>query len=204
MKPRSSGSTSEHGSKRLKWRGSLAVLILALMAATEVGTTRAEDAASPPLRMAVVDFGAIRRNAAAAQAIRTQMERYVVSYQSDIEKEELELRDAQQQLDQKRAELQADAYSAELRKWEEAVSEAQRRFLKRRQEMERARADAWQRVNQQVDQIIKTMAIERNLDIIIRRDQAVHVSPRLEITEEVLRRLDRDMPSAQVLVPNDS
>ncbi len=188
----------------MKSRGRLAVLVLALIAVTQVGTIRADDAAQPSLRMAVVDFGAIRRNAAAAQAIRAQMERYVVSYQSDIEKEELELRDAQQQLDQKRAGLAADAYSAELRKWEDAVSEAQRRFLRRRQEMERARADAWQRVNQQVDQIIKTMAIERNLDIIIRRDQAVHVSPRLEITEEVLRRLDRDMPSAQVLVPPDS
>jgi Skp family chaperone for outer membrane proteins len=174
------------------------------MTVAEVGTARAEDAAPQPLRIAVVDFGAVRRDAAAAQAIRTQMERYVVSYQSDIEKEELELRDAQQQLDQKRAGLSADAYSVELRKWEEAVSEAQRRFLKRRQDMERARADAWQRVNQQVDQIIKTIAIERNLDIIIRRDQAVHVLPRLEITEEVLRRLDRDMPSAQVLVPHDS
>lgn len=203
MRRNSSGLTSGHASKRLHWRGVVALLAFAFFL-THSDRSAAEDPAAAPLRLAVVDFGTIRRNAAAAQAIRAQMEQYVVAYQSDIEKEELELRNAQQQLDQKRSELSAAAYSAEVRRWEESVSDAQRRFLKRRQEMERARADAWQQVNQQVDKIVKDLAAEHNFDIIIRRDQAVHVSPRLDITDEVLRRIDRDMPTAQVIIPNDS
>ncbi len=153
------------------------------------------------LRLAVVDFGAIRRQAAAVRSINDQLETQVAAYQSAIEKEEEALKVAQQEIDRKRGLLAADAFAVELRQWENDVSEAQRRFLRRRQELEKARADAWQQVNQRVDRIIKDLAQERQLDVVIRRDQTVFVGHSFDITGEVLVRLDRELPVVELPLP---
>jgi len=152
----------------------LAALLLAVIA---IGAPSlpggAADTNAAVLRLAVIDFGAIRRQAVAVQSINTQLETRVAAYQSDIEKEEEALKVAQEEIDRKRARLAADVLAAELRQWEKDVSEAQRRFLRRRQDLEKARADAWQQINQRVDRIIKELAQERGFDIVIRRDQTV-------------------------------
>lgn len=193
------GSTLVRGFKKFSAR-QLAMLAM-LVAALPAVESRAEDALAAPLRVAVVDFATIRREAAAVHAINAQLESHVAAYQSDIEKEEEALRLAQEQIDRKRAHLSADSYAAELRQWEKDVTEAQRRFLRRRQDLEKARADAWQQVNQRVDRIIKDLAVERNFDVVLRRDQTVFVAPRLEITREVLLRLDQELPDVRLLLP---
>jgi outer membrane protein len=198
-------STSAPGSEARPGRWvfaiAAAIVLIAGLATSSSRSRAADNAATPGLRLAVVDFAIIRRQAAAVQSINNQLETRVVAYQNDIEKEEEELKTAQKELDTKRQHLSADAYTAELRQWEKNVSEAQRRFLRRRQDLEKARADAWQQVNQRVDKIIKDIAGERGLDVIVRRDQTVFVTPRLEITNDVLSRLDKELPSVELLLP---
>jgi outer membrane protein len=191
-------SISVRGSD-LRWV--LAIAVLALMIGVPGRPAQASDPDSAELRLAVVDFGKIRKEAAAVRSINAQLETYVASYQHDIEREEEALKRAQEEIDHKRGLLSPDAYAAEVRQWEKDVSEAQRRFLRRRQDLEKARADAWQQVNQRLDRIIKEVASERGLDIVIRRDQTVFVAPRFEITLDVLTRLDRELPDVDLLLP---
>jgi outer membrane protein len=153
------------------------------------------------VRVAVVDFVAIRRNAAAARSITEQVEAYVTDYQTDIETEEAQLRHAQEELTKKNAILGPEAYEIERSRWESAVADAQRRFLHRRQTMDGARAEAWERVNRALAQVIKDVAAEQGFDLILRRDQAVFVVPNLDFTDEVLARLDQVLPMVDVSVP---
>jgi|APTNR8051073442_1049403.scaffolds.fasta_scaffold04456_5 Skp family chaperone for outer membrane proteins len=157
--------------------------------------------ASPQVRVAVVDFVAIRRNAAAARSITEQVEAFVADYQTDIETEEAQLRQAQEELTKKHAIVGPEAYETERGRWEHAVADAQRRFLVRRQTMDGARAEAWERVNRALAQVIKDVAAEQGFDLILRRDQAVFVVPHLDITDEVLARLDQVLPVVDVSVP---
>lgn len=148
--------------------------------------------------LAVVDFATVRREAAAAKSIAAQVEAFVADYQQDIEREEASLRIAQEQLKVRREELSEEAYADERRKWETNVANAQRRFLERRQQLDRARTLAWQRVNDMVSTVIQDMAAERKLVIVLRRDQAVYVASGLEITEEVLLRLNARLPAIKI------
>jgi outer membrane protein len=179
----------------------LAIAVLALMIGVPGEPAHASDLDLAGLRLAVVDFGKIRKEAAAVRSINAQLETYVASYQLDIEREEEALKRAQEEIDHKRGLLSPDAYAAEMRQWEKDVSEAQRRFLRRRQDLEKARADAWQQVNHRLDRIIKDVASERGIDIVIRRDQTVFVAPRFEITLDVLTRLDGELPGVDLLLP---
>jgi len=148
--------------------------------------------------LAVVDFATVRRDAAAAKSIAAQVEAFVSEYQKDIEREEVSLRDAQEQLKVRRDMLSEEAYADERSKWEANVANAQRRFLRRRQQLDRARTLAWQRVNQTVSKVIHDMAAERNYVIVLRRDQAVYVESGLEITDEVLFRLNKQLPMVKI------
>lgn len=147
------------------------------------------------VRLGVVDLVTVRREAEGAKTIANQLQTFVVDYQTDIEKEEAELRVAQEELNAKKATLSAEAYSEERQKWEQAVAEAQRRFLRRRQMMDQARAQAWQRLNGALDKVIHDIAAERGLTVVVRRDQIVYIAPGFEITEEVLARLNQALPS---------
>lgn len=200
MRRRSCASTSVPaseppgaGPRRL---GVLAAAVGALVAAVSTAGALAQEAAGAGgVRLGVVDLVVIRREADGARTIASQLETFVVGYQTDIEKEEAELRAAQEQLTAKRSSLSAEEYADERRKWEQAVAEAQRRFLRRRQEIDQARASAWQRLNGALDQAIRDVAAERGLTIVVRRDQIVFAAPGLEITEAVLARLNQSLPS---------
>jgi len=64
--------------------------------------------------------------------------------------------------------------------------------------MDDARAEAWAQVNEALGQVISALAAERQLRIVLRRDQAVWVAPELEVTDEVLRRLNQVLPTVEI------
>ncbi|MFZ1412989.1 MAG: OmpH family outer membrane protein, partial [Defluviicoccus sp.] len=123
---------------------------------------------------------------------------FVSAYQNDVEREESALRGAQEALKRKQTELSSEAYAVERRSWEQSVADAQRRFMRRRQAMDEARAQAWQQVNEALGTVIRVLAAERNLRIVLRRDQAFWVAPELEVTDEVLNRLNQILPTVEI------
>lgn len=183
---------------RRRLAAALLVFGATALAEAGLGAGRAGAVDNPAQAMAVVDFSAVRRDAAASRAIAQKLETYLSAYQSDIEREEGALRDAQEALKRRQADLPSEAYAQERRNWEQAVAEAQRRFMRRRQAMDDARAEAWAQVNEALGQVISALAAERQLRIVLRRDQAVWVAPELEVTDEVLRRLNQVLPTVEI------
>lgn len=195
-KRKSSGSASARASDAWRRGAALVAVVAGLLLPAAAG---AEGPAA--VGLAIVDFTIVRREAAAAKSIAQQLEAFVNAYQGDIEREEAALRDAQEELSARRPMLSAEAYAEERHRWEQAVAQAQRRFMLRRQALDRARAEAWQRIEETLNQLIRDIAAERGLSVVLRRDQAVFVVPSLEITEEVLRRLDQILPSVPIAIP---
>ena len=183
------------------WSCLVALLLLATPAAgaeTGVGAAPRIGAADASSGVAVVDFAAVRRDASAAKAIAQKLETFVSAYQSDVEREESALRGAQEALKRKQAALPSEAYAVERRSWEQAVADAQRRFMRRRQAMDEARAQAWQQVNEALGTVIRGLAAERNLQIVLRKDQAFWVAAELDVTDEVLNRLNQILPTVEI------
>jgi outer membrane protein len=149
-------------------------------------------------RFAVIDIERVRRSAAAVQAIRNQLGGYLEVYRTDTQKEEQEIRAAQEELAGKRGVLSPDAYVEERRKLEGRLAEAQGRVQRRRQALERVNTEAMEQVKQSLEAIVVEIARERELTVILRKDQVVFVDPVLEITDEVLRRLDQRLPSVAI------
>ena len=165
-----------------------AAFVSAVLAAA---ASPADDGAPP--RIAVVDIERVRRSAAAVQAIRTQLGSYLEVYRTETQREEQEIRSAQDDLTSKRAVLSPEGYAEERHNLEGRLVEAQGRVQQRRQALER--------VNMELESIIAEIARERELTVILRKEQVVYVTPTIEITDEVLRLLDQRLPSVAIANP---
>ena len=108
------------------------VLIVALPAAAQ----------DKPIKIAIIDIEAIRLHAAVVKDIRSQIVKFRNVYQATIQKEEEELRAAEQELARKRAILAPEAFSEERRKWEQRLAGVQRMVQARRQDLDKAQGDA--------------------------------------------------------------
>ncbi len=178
----------------------LAVLASATGPAAAQQSGTAEDDI-PLLNMAVIDTEVIRRNSAAFKDIRAQIGKYRTAIQADIQKEEAELRSANEELARKRAILSPETFAEERRQFEERLVKVQRAVQKRKMDLDRVGAEAVRKVEVVLNKIITDVASERSLGLILRRRQTVLVAKDLDITPGVLKRLDTALPSLKVSDP---
>lgn len=176
----------------------LAVALLALLAAP--GAVSAQDA--PGVRLGILDVGRALRDASAVKGIRSQLDRYMDSYRADTQKEEQSLRAADAELGRKRTVLSAEAFAAERQKLEQRVAAAQGKVQDRRQSLERVHAEAMQKVQDALAGIVSAIAKERGLTLILRKDQTLFALPAYDISDEAMKRLDKQLPSVKIGNPN--
>ncbi len=162
-----------------------------------------ESAASKeyPLSVKVVDIEAISRTAAAAKVISVQLRKFRAQFQADIQKEEEELRKANQELARKRTLLAPEVFAEERRKFEKRVVELQRMAQARNSEFGRISADAGRELRNAVNRALGQVAKERKITLILDRKGVAMFHDPLDITAVVLKRLNEQFPSYTVEVP---
>ena len=183
---------------------SVTVWLLAAVAAPW-GTAEAQTAAKPqaeiPLRMAILDLDAIRRQSVAVNDIRTQINNYRKGFQADIQKEEDALRTANQELAKKRTILSPEAFAKERRQFEQKVVEVQKLVQRRKFDLDQAQAQAMVVVEKKLNGIIANVAQARGVSVVLRRNQTILVARSLDITEIVLKQLNDELKKVAVAQP---
>jgi outer membrane protein len=153
------------------------------------------------LNMAVIDTEVIRRNSRAFKDIRAQITKYRKAIQADIQKDEEALRSANEELARKRAILAPETFAEERRQFEERLVQVQRTVQKRKKGLERVGLEAVRKVEAVLNKIITEVAKEQSLGLILRKAQTVLVATELDVTPNVLKRLDTALPSLKVSDP---
>lgn len=152
-------------------------------------------------KVAVLDVQRILRDAKAMKNIRDQVGALRKTYQEEIEKLQADLRTANEDLRRKRTILSPDAFDEERRKFDQRVAEVQRVVQQRNQQLDRANADAVVQVQKVYNEIVLELANERAYGLIFRKSATIVVHPPIEVTPEVLARLDKRLPTVQVVAP---
>ncbi len=168
------------------------------------GESRAQDQeAVAALPIAIVDMKAVRQKSSAMESIRGQISKYRSGFQSQIQQEEEQLRAANQELARQRSILSADAFAEEREKFKTRLAEVQRLVQKRRQELDQLRDAAMVNVQTKLNEVIANLASERGFVLVLRREQTVLAALSLEITTEVIERLNKEIPSVVVPPPSN-
>src|SRR5918994_1267822 len=206
-KPNCSVSTSARASERRSamWRvstaGGTVIALVALAVAAWLQPWQHQDAAAqklPTTIAAVIDYQRILRDAAAARSIREQIEARRKTYQEEISKEEQRLHEADKEFAKQRSVLSPEAFAERRREFEQDVTEVQRKVQERRRELDRMSAAALNQVKEALIEIVTSIAEERGFNLVLPSSEVLFFSRSLDLTEEVLAKLDARLPQVQL------
>jgi Skp family chaperone for outer membrane proteins len=151
----------------------------------------------------VVDILLVLRDSTAAQGIRGQFEKQRTAFQAEIAKQEKDLRAADEELARQRAILSPEAFAQKRRELERKVGEAQQAAQGKRRKLDQAFNEAMQQVERKVFEVVAEIASERDYKLALHKAQVVVVQTALEITPEVLRRVNQKLPTVAVKLPQN-
>lgn len=152
----------------------------------------------PATVAAVIDYQRILREAAAAKSIRAQIEARRQAYQEEISKEEQRLHEADKAFAKQRSVLSNEAFAEKRRDFEQEVAEVQRLVQERRRELDNMAAAALNEVKAALIEIVTSIAEERGFNLVLPSSEVLFFSRSLDLTEEVLAKLDDRLPQVQL------
>jgi outer membrane protein len=153
--------------------------------------------------VAVVDTGQIMQNSEAAKAVRSQIEKIGKTYDQALTAEKDKLEKEQQDLEQQRATLAADALQQKQRDFQQKVAAFERELQARRRKLAEVDSAAAEQIRAALIQVVDQIAKEMNLTLVLTRADVIHAAPELDITADVLKRLNTKLPTVTVQVPKD-
>lgn len=177
---------------------------LALLLLAAALPARAQQPRLPTPAIIVVDTNQILRESKAAKDVQTQLEAQESAYSREVSQQEAALKKMQDDLERQRTVLAPDVFA-------ERAQEFQRRYVAldhdvqmKRQALQQSLNQARDKINDTALQIITEIAKERKANIVMEKAALVYLDNGLDITQEVIRRLDQRLPSLKVNLPKET
>lgn len=175
--------------------GGLVVLGL-LLAVTPVQAQRME-----PTVVAVVDLQHLLRDSRAGQSIEVQMEQLRDGFANRVAVQESALRQEEKDLQDQAALLAPEVLAERRRQFEEKVVTLQRDVRAQQQALEQTYAGGVGQIRQAIVEILSALVDERGIDLVVPQTAVLVGTRSLDITGEVLSRLDQQLPSVTLSAP---
>jgi Skp family chaperone for outer membrane proteins len=175
-----------------------ALIAAAVMAAAPV---RAQ-APVTPMSVAVVDLNYIAQNAAAAKAVRTQVDKEEATYRADFNKRNNDLRSAYQELQGQMALLGPDAQRDRRVAFEQRAADFEREVDFRKHDVQNRANKAMKKVEDTLKSVLLDIASERKLTLIIHKEAAPYYNSDMDLTDEAMKRLNAKLPTVKLDAPS--
>jgi len=180
---------------RVRPRRLIALAVVATVAWLQPWPGRGASAQKLPQTVAaVIDYQRILRDAAAARSIRDQIEARRKGYQEEISKEEQRLHEEDKAFAKQRSVLTPEAFDEKRLAFEQEVAEVQRLVQERRRALDTISAAALNEVKQALIEIVTSIAEERGFNLVLPSSEVLFFSRKIDLTEEVLTKLDAQLP----------
>jgi outer membrane protein len=159
----------------------------------------APSAAAPmPLTVLVVDVQALLQNSKAAKMVRGQIEQKRNEYTKEISHQEEGLRAERDAIQRQQASLSADALNQKGREFQQKVNDLERNVQGKRQALEKSNGEALSKIQEEMLKIIADIAKQRKANLVLQRSDIVLFDQSFDVTDEVLEKLDEQMPTLTV------
>ncbi len=146
----------------------------------------------------IIDVDQIMKESAVMRDIQSKIEKKQDEYQKQVQKKQEELESEQKRIEGKRSLLSKEAFDKETEAFEKKLDDLKTFVDKRQNSLKKASIDAMSKVNDKVKDIIADIAKEKSLDVIIPASQTLYYKDGLEVTEEVLARLNKKITKVDV------
>jgi outer membrane protein len=151
-------------------------------------------------RIALVDLDGILRAADANNRVRELLDGQRSKFQEEFRAIEVNLQQSERDLLAKRELMSKDEYEKLVTAFQARVSSVQKEIQYKRQSIDNAYQKALSDIRKLAIGVITKIASEREIDLILNRDSSVIFLPHLNISDEVLSRLNERTKNARIEV----
>lgn len=148
-----------------------------------------------------VDVQQILRDSLVAKDVQAQMDQRTDRYTKEVTDQENELQKTQEELEKERSTLAPDAFNTKMRDFQRRYDTLDNRVQATRQALQQSYNDAMTKVETTALQIISDIAAERKANLVVAKAAVLFEAPELDITQEVIKRLDVKLPQVQLAAP---
>ena len=180
--------------KKLILGSVITVAILAFSA----GSMAADAPAASGNTIAVVNIQQIMRDSTAAQNVREQLESKQKAFQSELSKKEEELQKEDQDLGKKRSVLSKAAFDEKATKFRAKATDVQKEVQSKKAMLDGAFEHALADIQKVISDVITDMSKEKGFAVAIPTSQILYADPKLDISNDVLARLNQKLPKLEV------
>ncbi|NQV61870.1 MAG: OmpH family outer membrane protein [Alphaproteobacteria bacterium] len=184
----------------MRFLTSLSFLALALPFVV-LGGTGARAEPMPKAVIAVLDYAKILQASDAAKDIRRQVKQYTESFRDVIQIEEHRLREIEAELKRQRDVSSPEAYEEKRQKFKSQVITAQRQGQDFRRNLDKTLKSATDELQGAIISIVKILTKEKGYTIVVDNSQVLIANSGLDITKEVMDRLNQKLRTVTVSKP---
>ena len=149
-------------------------------------------------RIGLADLNGILRAADANKKVRELLDTQRQKFQDEFSFVEAELQQTERDLMSKRELLSADEYDKQIKAFQQRVTQLQQDIQRKRQAIDNAYQKAQSDIRSEALSIIAEIAREMKLDLVLNRDSSLIFLPHLNISDEVLTRLNERTKNARI------
>ncbi|MFA6279178.1 MAG: OmpH family outer membrane protein [Bdellovibrionales bacterium] len=153
--------------------------------------------------IAIVDVQRLLQAASSAKSVQQQLETQRSKFQTEIAAEEADLREAEQKLAKTGEAGKTEAYDEQEQKLQQRFLTVERQVQARRKALDQALTDSMNVVRKNLIDIVSQVSKEKGITLAIVKQQVIWNDSAIDITDEVLTRLDKVLPHVAVTIAPD-
>lgn len=146
----------------------------------------------------IIDVEKIIQESTAIVDIQSKVDKKKSAYESEIEKKQSALQQEQKKIEAKKDVLSQESFEKEVKAFDKKLEDLKTYIDRKQNSLKKASLEAMSKVNDKVKIIVSEVAKEKEFNIVIPASQTVHFDENLDITEEVLKRLNKKISKVDV------
>ena len=147
---------------------------------------------------AILDLERIIKESKAMKDIQNKVNKKQEDYQKEVNKKQTELESEQKIIESKKNVLSKEGFEKEVQKFEKKLDDLKTMIDRKQNTLKKASMESMSKVNEIIKEIIAEISKDKNYDAIIPASQTIYYADGLDITEEVLKKLDKKITKIDV------
>ena len=146
----------------------------------------------------VVNIAKIMAESKAAQSVKNQMQVKQKAFQAELDAKEKSLYAEDQALVKQKDSTDKAAFDKKVKDFREKAGTEQQAIQAKKAQLTKSLTTALEDIQKNVGDIVKQVATEKKLTLVVTNSSVLYADPALDVTDEVLKRLDAKLPNVAV------
>ncbi len=176
---------------------------VALGFAAFTSIAKADEAKLSPAVIAIVDMQKLQDESTAYKGLVKQRDKYVAELKAEVSKEETSLRKMEQDINKERSILTQEELNKKIETFRTKMMEFQQKVQAKQEAIYKSFMEAGLKIqNEALNPAVAEIAEKKGANMITGSSQMMQFAPEFDITEEVIKLMNKKLPKVTMAKPN--